>query len=90
MEGIYQVADSFVSLTPIAVNCIDAGQNAQYSYERLVRENYIQPGNVFINFLFEFFYIVSDFFAQYANLYYEDWFSFSYHFGDLTYRFVVV
>jgi hypothetical protein len=40
--------------------------------------------------MYEFFYIISDLFAEVANLFYKDWFSFSYWLGDLCYRFVIV
>ncbi len=36
-----------------------------------------------------FFYVVSDFIGEFANLVYKDWFSFFYWLGDLVYRVVV-
>ena len=44
------------------------------------------PLLVLANCLSGSFYLISDLVAQFANLNYEDWFSFAYHFGDMFYR----
>ena len=36
------------------------------------------------------FYLISDMLGQFANLNYEDWFSFAYYLGDIFYRTVAI
>lgn len=54
-----------------------------------VVDNILEPINLLKNFFKEFYFIISDCIAEFANDYFEDYYSFSYYLGDLIYRILV-
>lgn len=52
--------------------------------------NVIEPINLLKNFFSGFYFISSAAVGEFANWYYEDWFSFSYWLGDIVYRILII
>jgi len=89
-EGVFQILDSFMFLTPITWECYKTGTFALYVISTDIRANILEPWSIGINVMVEMFYILSNIAAEMANNYYQDWYSFSYFLGDMVYRFFVV
>lgn len=45
---------------------------------------------MYINSMFEFFYLVSDLAVLTADIFFEDWLSWAFYLGDAFYRLLVV
>jgi len=69
--------------------CYEVERMVEFTIQTVVSQNVFNPMLILINCGAELFYIVSALTAQFANINYEDWFSFSFWMGDLVYRVLV-
>ena len=88
-SAIYEIFDTFMLFTPMTITCYNMGKEIENVVLTDLVPNVEDPTNIFRNVLSEFFFIVSDCIAEFANHYYEDYFSFSYWLGDLFFRIFV-
>ncbi len=62
----------------------------EYVLGTVVAQNMYNPLLILANCMSDLFYLSSDMLGQFANLNYEDWFSFAYILGDIFYRTLAV
>ncbi len=89
-EGFFRVADAFMRMTTLTWQCYNMTVLVEYTLTHQVTDNLLNPIAILYNAAYQFFFIVSDLFAEFSNIIYQDWMSLCYWFGDLLYRTLVI
>ena len=79
-----------MKITALTWQCYQVELLVEHALGTIVLQNTKNPLTLIANCMSGSFYLISAMMAQFANMNYEDWFSFAYYLGDIFYRVFVV